>query len=195
MLYVNQLDYPHVRYEHNVENGGVPPERQCIKTSGCGICCVCMVVEHLTNQTLSLEACVQLNYEAKANVEIGTRMNKLGPLAAERFGMEYRSTDKIEEALRHLQQGGEVIINVGGSHDAHIGIYSKGGHYILAIGYDGEHLCILDPAYREGKFDADHCKGRVLVDAPFTYCAPELIVEDTQNRATPYYLFSRKKPQ
>ena len=133
MLYLNQLDYPHVRYEHNVEHGGVPIERQKVSTSGCGLCSVCMVVDHLTTHHLSIEDCVQLSYESGANIIVGTRLCYLGPAAAEKFGMDYRPSSDINEVLAHLQAGGEVVINVGGSHDDYVGLYSKGGHYIVAI--------------------------------------------------------------
>ena len=195
MLYLNQLDYPHVRYEHNVEHGGVPIERQKVSTSGCGLCSVCMVVDHLTTHHLSIEDCVQLSYEAKANIIVGTRMCFLGPLAAEKFGMDFRASSDINEVLAHLQAGGEVVINVGGSHDDYVGLYSKGGHYIVAIAYDGKELCILDPSYKENKYEIEPHKGKIRVDYPFTYCDPQVIMDDTQNRETPFYLFSRKKPQ
>ena len=194
MLYVNQLDYAHVHYEHNVAHGGVPIERQKVSTSGCGLCSLCMVVDHLTMHKLSVEESVQLCYEAKANIIAGTRMGILGPVAAERFGMDFRMSRDINEAIAHLQAGGEVIINVGGDHDNYKGLYSKAGHYIVAIGYDGKELCILDPSYKENKYELEPHKGKIRVDYPFTYCDPQVIVDDTQNRETPYYLFSRRKP-
>lgn len=48
MLYLNQLDHRGVPYRHNVKNGGVPPERQNVATSGCGLCSMCMIVDQLT---------------------------------------------------------------------------------------------------------------------------------------------------
>ncbi|MBE6883449.1 MAG: hypothetical protein E7487_02460 [Ruminococcaceae bacterium] len=192
MLYINQLDNRHIRYEHNVENGGVPEERRNVATSGCGLCCMCMVVDHLTTQQLTLAECVQLSYQTGANRMVGTRMFLLGPAAAERYGLEYHATGDITKMLEHLRDGGEAIINVGGDHDDHIGLYSHSGHYILALSYDGSELCILDPSYRENKYEEEGRKGKVRVSFPFTYCVPEDIAADTQNREIPYYLFKRK---
>ena len=31
MKFINQNDYPHVKYNHNVANGGVPEERRCVE--------------------------------------------------------------------------------------------------------------------------------------------------------------------
>ena len=85
-----------------------------------------------------------------------------------------------------------MIINVGGNHDDYIGVYSHVGHYILAIAYDGQELCILDPSYKDGKYEVEGRQGKVRVDYPFTYCDPQCIIDDTQNRETPFYLFWRK---
>ena len=51
MLYINQNDYAHVPYQHDMANGGAPVERRNVGSSGCGLCCSCMVVEHLTPTT------------------------------------------------------------------------------------------------------------------------------------------------
>lgn len=192
MLYLNQLDYRHIHYEHNVNNGGVPQERRNVATSGCGICSACMVVDHLTNDHLSIEECIRLAYKAGANCNVGTRMLILGPALADRFHLNFKGTKDMDEVKACLQNGGRVVINVAGNHDDYVGLYSHIGHYILAIAYDGKELCILDPAYKEGKYEKEPNQGKVRVDYPFTYCDPQCIIDDTQNRETPFYLFWRK---
>ena len=192
MIYLNQLDYRHIHYEHNVEHGGIPAERRNIATSGCGLCSACMVVDQLTTHQLSLDECVRLVYESKANILVGTRLNRLGPAVAEKFGLTYENSNDIEDVLRCLRDGGKVIINVGGDHDDYVGLYSHGGHYITAISYDGNELCILDPSYKENKYDFEPHKGKVRVDYPFTYCKPQYIVDDTRNRDPAFHLFKRK---
>lgn len=192
MLYLNQLDYPDIPYDHNVENGGVPEERRRISTSGCGICSACMIVEHLTTKELSLEECVQLSYRSGANRKIGTRMEHLGPLVAELYGLSFTMTNDVNVLLAHLRDGGEAAVNVGGDHDDHIGLFSKGGHYIVAVSYDGKEVCILDPSYKEGKYNEEGRKGKVRVDEPFAYCSAEDLNADVQNKEIPYFLFKRK---
>ena len=192
MLYLNQLDYRHIHYEHNVSNGGVPQERRNIATSGCGICCACMMVEHLTTPQLSIEECVRINYAAGANLQIGTRMGSLGPALADKFNLKFEATKDVDAMLRCLQTGGRVIILVDGDREGYTGLYSHGGHFILAISYDGENLCILDPSYKDGKYQEEGRVGKVQVNYPFTYCKPEYIVEDSLNREAPFFLFWRK---
>ena len=192
MLYLNQLDYRHVHYEHNIEGGGVPQERRNIATSGCGVCSACMMVDHLTSTHLSIEECIRLVYKVGASRFVGTRMAILGPALADMFHLGFKATKDMDEVKACLQKGGRVIINVGGDHDDYVGLYSYTGHYIIAIAYDGEELCILDPSYKEVKYEKTPHQGKVRVDYPFTYCKPEYIVDDTQNRETPFYLFWRK---
>ena len=192
MLYLNQLDYRHMHYEHNIDNGGVPQERRNIATSGCGVCSACMVVDHLTTNHLSIDECIRLVYHVGASRQIGTRMAILGPAVADRFHLGFKATKDMEEVKDCLQKGGRVIINVGGDRDDYVGLYSYTGHYILAVSYDGNELCILDPAYREGKYEKTPNQGKVRVEYPFTYCDPKWILEDTANRETPFYLFWRK---
>ena len=192
MLYLNQLDYRHIHYEHNIEGGGVPQERRNMATSGCGVCSACMMVEHLTMHHLSIDECIRLVYECGASRGIGTRMGILGPALANRFHLRFEATKDIEAVKNCLQTGGRVIINVGGNHDDYLGLYSHTGHYIIAIAYDGKELCILDPSYKDGKYEVEGRAGKVRVEYPFTYCDPQCIIDDTQNRETPFYLFWRK---
>ena len=91
MLYLNQLDYRHMHYEHNIDNGGVPQERRNIATSGCGVCSACMMVDHLTMHHMSIDECIRLVYEVGASRKIGTRMATLGPAVANRFNLGYKA--------------------------------------------------------------------------------------------------------
>ncbi len=192
MLYINQRNYAYIPYMHDINNPDKPPEKRTISSSGCGLCCACMMLEHLTRHTLTLEQMIQHSYDSFANVRVGTQMIKLGPYLAEKYNLEFKATKSTEEVIQCLRDGGEVIINVGGSHDDYIGLYSTNGHYIIAIAYDGNELCILDPSYREDKYEIEPHAGKVRVNAPFTYCSIKTIEDDTQNRETPFYLFKRK---
>ena len=192
MLYLNQLDYPDIPYVHRTEQPDGPVVSS-VRKSGCGLCCSCMMVEHLTMHTLPIADCVEMAEDNQANKSAGSSQKVLGPVLAEKFGLEFSQSYEIEDALQCLREGGEVIINVGGDHDDHIGIYSHGGHYVLAIGYDGEELCILDPSYKEDKYEEEGRQGKVKVDYPFTYCTPDVIVSDTRNRNPCFSMYKRKK--
>ena len=196
MHYVNQLGYPHVHYEHNVDHGGVIPERRNIATSGCGLCSACMVVENLTTKHLSVEECVKLTEACGANATVGSRMRILGPVIAERYGLEYCATNDPNEVTDCLRKGGQVIANVTGDHDDYKGLFSdRSGHYVVIIAVDGEELCVLDPSYRFGKFDTDERRNKVRLDIPFIYCSLADMEADVAACEIHYYLFRRRRPK
>ncbi len=191
MLYLNQLEYGDIKYNHNMENGGPPEGRDNVKTSGCGLCSACMIVDALTDKSLDIREAVRLSEENGANLQVGTSMSVLGPVIAERFGLEYSNTASLSEAIEHLRRGGKIICNVGHP-EGKAGLFTMRSHFIVIISTDGKEFCILDPSYKEGKFDIPERAGKVNCEnAPFLYCDVNLLHAETENRR--YHLFSRKK--
>jgi len=191
MKYINQLNFDHIPYPTDLETPSSIGHTGSVKLAGCGICCLCMAVDQLTMEELSVEECVRLSLESGANHAAGTDMKILGPVVAERFSLDYRATDDIQEAVRHLQKGGRVIANVGGDRDggAYKGIFSHGGHFLLLVSTDGAELCVLDPSWRPDKFQGD---GRVHVKDKWVYCAKDVMDKEAENRSPRYYLFSHR---
>ena len=193
MLYINQNDYPDMHYEHNVDNGGVAPEKQNIKTAGCGLCSLTMVVNHLTAKDFSLENCIEAAYKSGANRVHGSRMRWLAPPVAEEYGLDYKMTTSIDEAIECIRDGGEAIALVKGDREGKEGLFTHIGHYVVLIAYDGEEFCILDPGITEGKFDEAVKEGKLRLSYPFLWCKKEIIKEEEDNTVAAYYLFKRKK--
>ena len=192
MLYLCQNDYRHVHYETNIDNGGVPPERQNIAAAGCGLCSACMIVEHLTTKTLSLEEAVQLSEASRANRWRGTSMKVLAPILAQHFDLDVTMSSDPEEMVRHLQAGGEIIVHVRKG-DREVGLFTNGGHYMVILSTDGKEVCILDPSYRKGNFDIPERRGKVRDDqAPFLYCSIETLMEEVRKDGPAFYMFKRK---
>lgn len=191
MLYINQLEHRDIPYQHNVGNGGVPEERRNVATSGCGLCCACMVVDALTDKKLELSECVRLSEENAANLFVGTSMSVLGPVIAEKFGLEYSNTESLEEAIAHLQCGGQVICLVGHP-EGKPGLFTMRSHFILLTATDGKEFCILDPSYTPEKFTTAERAGKVnFENAPYLYCDVNTVHGETEGRR--YHLFKRKK--
>ena len=191
MLYINQNDYPDVSYPTNASD----PESKSYKegtiaSSGCGLCSLCMVVDQLTLRKLDLIECRDLSIASQANLKVGTNMKVLGPIVAEMYGLDFARSESDEEMIECLYNGGKVIINVGGDHDDHIGVFSDVGHYITAIGIDNGYIKILDPAYRKGKYDIEGRKGKVIDKDGILFTTAQVLHEDTENRRPRYYLFS-----
>ena len=192
MLYINQLDYPHLKYNHNTLKGGPPEGRDTVKTSGCGLCCACMVVDQLTDKSLGIEECVRLSEDSGANQWIGTSMKVLGNVLAEKYDLEFSYTKDVDEAIAHLGKGGRVIALVGKDNEGNPGLFAKVAHYVLLLSYDGKEFCVLDPALTDVKYTEGEKAGRVRVNKPFVYAPKEEIEIATQAQGIKYYLFSRK---
>ena len=181
MLYINQRKYPDMPYKSN------------ISSAGCGLCCLCMVVENMTMHSFSLEECRQMVYDLKANMSGGSDLQIMGPAVAEKFGLTYDQTDDINKMLAHVHAGGMAVANSGGDREGYEGVFTHGGHYILVVSADETQACILDPALEPGKFDSPGRKGKVEVHEPFAYCDFSVLKKDCENRSPAYYLFARKR--
>ncbi len=190
MLYLNQLEYGHIKYYHNVDNGGPVEGRDTVRSSGCGLCSLCMIVDHLTLESLSIEECVKMSESSGANHAAGTDMKILGPIIAEKFNLDLKTTTDKAEMIAHLQGGGEIIAHVGNKGEGKPGLFTARGHYITLISVNGDEVCILDPSYKEGKFDTDDRKGKVRVVAPFVYCPVDTLMGEIIKLG--FYMFKRK---
>ena len=189
MKFICQLDYKHIPFESNLDNGGNPENRRTVASSGCGLCSVCMAVDLLTATTFDLEECRDLAYATGANrPHPGTKLDLLGPAVAERFDLVYQPSMELGEAIACLQAGGAVVARVKK------GLFTKGSHYICLVSTDGKDFCILDPSYTPEKFHTPEREGRVDDSrAPFVYCDVNVLHADTEDVHTKYHLFSRKK--
>lgn len=194
MKYLNQLEYPHLPYPTDMDTPDSHMQKASVKEAGCGLCSLCMVVDQLTMKNLPLRRCIDLSLQAGANREVGTNMKILGPVVAEKYGLSYDTTDDIQVAARHLHNGGCIIANVGGDQKEsdYIGLFSHGGHYITLISADDKEFCVLDPSWREDKFQEEGRQGKVRMEGKFVYCSYEALDQDASSRSPRYYLFARK---
>ncbi|MCI6639585.1 MAG: hypothetical protein MSH10_02150 [Pygmaiobacter massiliensis] len=195
MLYLNQLEREDLAYPTDVENeADEKMHNGTVKMAGCGLCSLCMVVDRLTTETLSLLHCRDISYQVKANHGVGTDMKLLGPEVAERYGLSYATTDSVQEMIACLKNGGCAIVNVGGDREGYQGVFSHGGHFMTVISADADdELCVLDPSWRQDKWEEPGRPGKVRMEGKFVYCTPQVLAKDAENRSPSYYLFSRKK--
>ena len=192
MFYINQLDYGHVRYNHNMAAGGPPEGRTSVRTSGCGLCCACMVVAHQTGKILPIEEFVKLSEKNLANQDLGTNMKVLGPVLAQLFDLEYVQSSDQNELIAWLKDGGEAIVHAQGDKDGHIGLFSNRGHYVLATAMMGDEVQIMDPSDKPEKYEVEGRKGKVRKEVPYIYVAPELVDDACYNDRIHFHMFKKK---
>ncbi len=192
MLYINQEDYAHIHYNQQRAKGGAGEAGCNVANSGCGLCCVCMLVDHLTNESLSVQECVDLAEESEANMFVGTTMSVFGPVVAKKYGLSYEQTNDIEKLVAHLQSGGEAMVNVANRPNGERGLFTKGGHYMLLLSTDGETVCFFDPHYEESKYREWGTDKIVKKDGNYLYCPLSVMDRECENREKHYYLFGRK---
>ena len=192
MIYLNQLEYEHISYPTRVKQA--EPRNSTVRSSGCGLCSACMVVDGLTTEVLTIEECVRIAMECEANHSVGTDMKVLAPVIAERYGLRYTQSNELSEAIACLQRGGRIIAHVGVPEGKEIGLFTKGGHYIALIASDGETFTILDPSYKAGKFDMPERAGKVDERcAPILYCDVHTVHAEMKPNRIKYHMFEKQR--
>ena len=193
MKYISQLDYEHIPYYNNLN---VEPTVSNVKKTGCGLCCLAMMLEHITTDSSSIEELVKLSEENDANRGRGTAMYILAPIIAERFGLNYSSTSDLDEVKAYLRAGGHVIAHVISKERGAVhGFFTKTGHFVSLISTDGDDFCYFDPSYTTEKFSTPERIGKVDASRfPFLYCNAELLHGERERAKACYHLFSRPIP-
>jgi uncharacterized protein YgiM (DUF1202 family) len=127
-----------------------------IKSGGCGVTCAAMVIS-------SSKEIIYPDEMGDIAIENGFRPNggtsfDLFPYIAQRWVLEIRDVKSSYEALDACREGYFVVILVGA------GLWTTGGHYILAVGSRGDEIEIYDPYLYAGKFDRYGRQGKVSVE-------------------------------
>ena len=202
MRFIYQGDHPHMLYvtrceldEKNRERG----KTTTIKSSGCGLCAAIMAVDRLLpNCNFELTDAIQLSYDSKANLDIGTDYAIYGPAVAEKFGLRYEVCADVEGVRNCLRTGGAVVVLVGGDKNGHKGLFCDSGHYmtIIAEELDGR-FAILDPAFSNKRFKEkgmEEIRARYLEvkNEVITLCDPEILHGETTGKYGPYHLYWSK---
>ena len=201
MRFVNQCEHPHLLYvtrcnldDENREYG----RTTTVKSSGCGLCAAIMAADRLLPEyQFDLPDAIQLSYDAKANLNIGTDYAVYAPVFAEKLGLRYEVCADIDGVRRCLRTGGVVVVLVGGHQNGHKGLFCSAGHYMTIIGEEPDgRLTILDPAFSPKRFKE---QGMEELRAEYievkndmiTICDADILHGETIGKPGPYYLFWR----
>lgn len=184
MIYYNQRNYGSMAYP------APGYESATVKTSGCGPVCMSMVIENLGAGSFPPEKSVALALSSGARVSGGTDMTMLLKAVAKKYPITWSETVGFEAALSALRYEKAVVIcNTTGDHGTYKGLFSDGGHYVVAAAAGEVYLTILDPYLYPGKFDTAARRGRAVVNGNLVYCTPANLKADCKR----YFIVKKKQ--
>jgi hypothetical protein len=121
----------------------------------------------------------------------GTDETKLATALVKEYPMSFVTTTDETALLAHLKAGNMAICNVGGDRSGYVGVFSDGGHFIVAAGLDAAgKVIILDPGYYAGKFNKTGRAGKVTVIGNECHCGISVLAADTAIKSPAYWLFT-----
>lgn len=176
----NQNEYPDLGYP---APGYL---KATIKSGGCGVCAAVNVVGALDGKAISVRVMRDLAINGGARVSGGTDMRRMAQLIASQYKLKYTTTSSVTELIAHLNKGGVAICNTAGR-----GMFSTGGHYVVALGMLGGKVCIADPGLYTGKYSTAARRAKVQVSGDLIFADPATLDADCIGRAPRYYLFSK----
>ena len=122
-------------------------------TSGCGPTCAAMVVSSCKETIYPNQMC-DISKENGFRVPGGTS-NNLMQYVSQRWGIEMKTLSSSFEAHQACKEGYFVVILCGK------GLWTTGGHFILAVGADDNRIEIYDPYLYNGKFNINGRAGKL----------------------------------
>lgn len=151
-VYYNQADSRWANHPYTSANH---PNATC-KTSGCGATCAAMVVSSC-REPITPNVMCDISKENGYRALEGTS-DELFNYIAQRWNIETKRLHSSYEAHEACKNGYFVIIT------CRPGLWTTGGHYILAVGANANEIEIYDPYLYNGKFNRTGRKGKVRLD-------------------------------
>lgn len=148
-VYYNQADPRWANHPYTAP--GYP--NATVKSSGCGPTCAAMIVSSC-KEIIRPDAMCDISKENGYRVNGGTA-NSFFPFVAKKWGIEMKTVNSSYEAHQACKEGYFVVILCGA------GLWTTGGHFILAVGADGDKIEIYDPYLYNGKFNILGRAGKV----------------------------------
>ena len=128
-------------------------ENATVKSAGCGPTCAAMIVSS-TKETIRPDTMCDISKQNGYRVSGGTS-DGLFTYVSQRWGIEMKRVYSSYEAHQACKEGYYVVICCGS------GLWTTGGHYILAVGASEDKIEIYDPYLYAGKFDRYGRAGKV----------------------------------
>ena len=198
MKYVNQKEYPYWLYPTGFDLDSAGQERgktTTISSSGCGLCSAVMVADRLIpNCEFGLKDAMEISVANNANRRKGTTYTRFAPAFCEKLGLDLEMTDDPERLRYCLRTGGVAVLHSKGDREGYQGVFSDGGHYVVAISEDRDgRIAVLDPSFKPEKYTRDDLRDLVEIkNNVIAVCDMQVVVDDTAPAEPSFYLFWRK---
>lgn len=159
-----------------------------VADNGCGPCCASMVAENMLHISFPVQEACRLAIACGARDKPGTDIY----VFVQTVGLDLLVTEDAEEVRRFLVPNkGMVITNTRGDREGYTGVFSNSVHYTVLTDLEGEFVRVLDPMYRDGRYDSPGRKGKVRMEGNEAIALLSVISQDCMSR--PYFLFSRRE--
>ena len=182
----NQNAYGHIPYPAKGY------EKATVRSGGCGVTAMAMVVENLVLGMLDPAACASIALSCGARVSGGTDLRRLGKALCSRYPMTMSVTSSVDALRACMDRGGMAVVNTGGDGPGHKGIFSSGGHYIVLLELEDAQAVVADPGYYSGKYQKAWRKEISVGKNDLLWCRLDRILADSRSRDPAFYLFERK---
>ena len=129
-----------------------------------------------------------------ARVSGGTNMMLLSSCIARDYGLTRTLTDDIGKLTASLKNGAVAVCNVGGDRDGYEGVFSDGGHYLVAVDAADDAVLLVDPGMYDTKYSGEYRSSKVdvLSVKDGLIAADRAVLDrDCANRAPRYYIFQK----
>lgn len=175
--------------QNDYEGVGYPAPgylKATVKSGGCGVCASVNAVAALTGKQIPVRIMRDLAINGGARVSGGTDMKKMVRLLCKTYNLDCLQTSSSSELMAHLKKGGVAICNTAGR-----GMFSTGGHYVVALGIVGGKICIADSGLYTGKYSTAGRRPYVTVSGDLIFAAEKTLDNDCIGRYPRYYLLRK----
>lgn len=150
-VYYSQADSRWASHPYTGPNG--QNSNKTVKSSGCGPTCAAMVVSSC-KETITPDKMCDYSKSWGCRASSGTATS-LFPKVGSKWGIEHKSLNSAQATLDACKNGWFVVLL------CHQGLFCNGGHFVLAVGADGDKIQIYDPYYYSSKIERWNKSGQV----------------------------------
>lgn len=135
-----------------------------------------------------------------ARISGGTDMKLLSACIARDYSLTRELTDDVDKLTASLKNGAVAVCNVGGDIKTsageviYKGVFSTGGHYLVAIGVADDAVLLVDPGMYDTRYSSEYraSKVNVLSIRDGLIAADKAVLDgDCRTRSPRYYIFNK----